>query len=47
MVFQRFALMPHMTVIKNVSLGLDMRGFKAEEAKENAHKWIEKVGLNG
>jgi len=47
MVFQRFALMPHMTVIKNVSLGLDMQGFKPEEAKEKAFKWIEKVGLNG
>ena len=47
MVFQRFALMPHMTVIKNVSLGLDMQGFKPEEAKEKASKWIKKVGLNG
>ena len=47
MVFQRFALMPHMTVIKNVSLGLDMRGIKPKEAKEKASKWIEKVGLNG
>ena len=47
MVFQRFALMPHMTVIKNVSLGLDMQGFKPKEAKEKASKWIEKVGLNG
>ena len=47
MVFQRFALMPHMTVIKNVSLGLDMQGFKPEEAKEKASKWIGKVGLSG
>ena len=47
MVFQRFALMPHMTVIKNVSLGLDMRGIKPKEAKEKASKWIEKVGLSG
>ena len=47
MVFQRFALMPHMTVIKNVSLGLDMQGFKPEETKEKASKWIEKVGLSG
>ena len=37
MVFQRFALMPHMTVIKNVSLGLDMRGIKPEEAKYPQH----------
>ena len=47
MVFQRFALMPHMTVIKNVSLGLDMRGIKPEETKEKAALWIEKVGLSG
>jgi glycine betaine/proline transport system ATP-binding protein len=36
-----------MTVIKNVSLGLDMQGFKPEEAKVKASKWIEKVGLSG
>jgi glycine betaine/proline transport system ATP-binding protein len=47
MVFQRFALMPHMTVIKNVSLGLDTQGFKPEETKEKASKWIKKVGLSG
>jgi len=47
MVFQRFALMPHMTVIKNVSLGLDMRGIKPEETKEQASRWIKKVGLSG
>ena len=47
MVFQRFALMPHMTVIKNVSLGLDMRGVKPEETKEQASRWIKKVGLSG
>lgn len=47
MVFQRFALMPHMTVIKNVGLGLDMQGIKPEETKKRAQHWIEKVGLNG
>ena len=47
MVFQRFALMPHMTVIKNVSLGLDMQGIKPEETKKQASQWIEKVGLSG
>ena len=47
MVFQRFALMPHMTVVKNVSLGLDMQGIKPEETKEKASLWIEKVGLSG
>ena len=47
MVFQRFALMPHMTVIKNVSLGLDMQRVKPEETKKKASIWIEKVGLSG
>ena len=28
MVFQRFALMPHMTILKNVSLGLELQGKK-------------------
>ena len=47
MVFQRFALMPHMTVIKNVSLGLDLQRVKPEETKKKASIWIEKVGLSG
>ena len=47
MVFQRFALMPHMTVIKNVSLGLDMQGIDPKEAEKRAMHWIQKVGLSG
>ena len=47
MVFQRFALMPHMTILKNVSLGLELQGKKEEEIRNSAMKWIEKVGLNG
>ena len=47
MVFQRFALMPHMTILKNVSLGLELQGKKEDEILNNAMKWIEKVGLNG
>jgi glycine betaine/proline transport system ATP-binding protein len=47
MVFQRFALMPHMTVIKNVSLGLEMQGINPKEIEKRALHWIEKVGLNG
>ena len=47
MVFQRFALMPHMTILKNVSLGLELQGKKEEEIRNTAMKWIEKVGLNG
>ena len=47
MVFQRFALMPHMTILKNVSLGLELQGKKEDEIRNSAMKWIEKVGLNG
>ena len=47
MVFQRFALMPHMTILKNVSLGLELQGKKDDEIRNSAMKWIEKVGLNG
>ena len=47
MVFQRFALMPHMTVIKNVSLGLDMQGIDPKEVEKRAMHWIKKVGLSG
>ena len=47
MVFQRFALMPHMTILKNVSLGLELQGKKEDEIQNSAMKWIEKVGLNG
>ena len=47
MVFQRFALMPHMTVIKNVSLGLEMQGIDLKEIEKRALHWIQKVGLSG
>ena len=47
MVFQRFALMPHMTVIKNVSLGLEMQGIDPKKIEKNALHWIQKVGLSG
>ena len=47
MVFQRFALMPHMTVIKNVSLGLEMQGIDPKEVEKRAMHWIQKVGLSG
>ena len=47
MVFQKFGLMPHRSVIDNVAYGLEVRGVgKAERLKEAA-KWIEIVGLSG
>lgn len=47
MVFQSFALLPHMTVIKNVTLGLDIQGVPEGERVERARHWIKKVGLEG
>ena len=46
MVFQQFNLFPHMTILKNVMLGLTVvKKMPKEQAKEIAVKWITKVGL--
>ena len=47
MVFQSYALFPHMTVIENVSYGLKFSGFGKEEAREKARAGLGLVGLNG
>ena len=47
MVFQNFALLPHMTVIGNVMFPLEIQGAKPEDAKNKALKVIELVGLKG
>lgn len=46
MVFQRFNLFPHMTVLNNIILSpMKTRGIKKEEAVETAIQLLQKVGL--
>ena len=47
MVFQKFALLPHISVAANAAYGLTLQGIPAGEAKERAQKWIDRVGLTG
>jgi NitT/TauT family transport system ATP-binding protein len=46
-VFQEFVLFPWLTVLRNVTLGLDIKGVAPEEAEERARKWIRLTGLSG
>ncbi|WP_077622751.1 quaternary amine ABC transporter ATP-binding protein [Sediminibacillus massiliensis] len=47
MVFQKFGLFPHRTVLSNVAYGLEIQGVKKEEREKSALKAIEDVGLKG
>ena len=47
MVFQSYALFPHMNVIQNVSYGLSVSGIKPQETLERAHVAMAAVGLTG
>ncbi|MBQ4276022.1 MAG: amino acid ABC transporter ATP-binding protein [Lachnospiraceae bacterium] len=46
MVFQQFNLFPHMTVLKNLTIGpMKLQGKSKKEAEEEAMKLLERVGL--
>ncbi|OOF21764.1 choline ABC transporter ATP-binding protein [Salinivibrio sp. IB872] len=45
MVFQKFALMPWLTVVDNVAFGLEMKGISKKERRKQALEKLEMVGL--
>jgi glycine betaine/proline transport system ATP-binding protein len=47
MVFQRFALFPHRTVLANAEYGLEIQGVSKENRKERALEALKLVGLEG
>lgn len=47
MVFQSFALMPWLTVLENVELGLEAQGVGREERRKRAIEAIDIIGLDG
>jgi iron(III) transport system ATP-binding protein len=47
MVFQSYALFPHMSVLENVAYGLAFSGFSKVEAREKALAGLDLVGLRG
>lgn len=47
MVFQSFALMPHLNVLDNAAFGLELAGVEKDKRKKRALEALEKVGLSG
>ena len=47
MVFQKFALLPHRTVLQNAAMSLNVRGMDVETQEKEAAKWLDRVGLGG
>ncbi len=47
MVFQSFALLPWLTVLQNVEVGLEARGVAADDRKTRSLHAIDQIGLDG
>lgn len=47
MVFQKFALLPHRSVIENTLYGLEVRNVDRQKSVDTAMRWLERVGLKG
>ncbi|MGE0022264.1 MAG: glycine betaine/L-proline ABC transporter ATP-binding protein [Hyphomicrobium sp.] len=47
MVFQQFALLPHLTVLENIAFPLSVQGKDRKAREGRAHEMIELVGLKG
>jgi glycine betaine/proline transport system ATP-binding protein len=47
MVFQKFALLPHRTVLDNTVYGLEVQGIPRDKQEVEARRWIARVGLSG
>ncbi|HSU80195.1 MAG TPA: glycine betaine/L-proline ABC transporter ATP-binding protein [Candidatus Angelobacter sp.] len=47
MVFQRFALFPHRTIVENTEYGLEIQGASKQDRRKKAMEALELVGLKG
>jgi len=47
MVFQKFALLPHRTVLENTTMPRRVRGEGGKATEDDGTKWLDRVGLHG